>query len=89
MARGSTSLEPLRGRQRPRDHLSLRQQQVLDAVPVSSPAPTSSIARTAGIGLVEVRSTLAQLQGRQLVAGSEQGWRLAALGRTDAGSSES
>ena len=73
-----------RGPDRPRDRLSLRQQQVLDAVPVGRPAATDSIARTAGIGLVEVRSTLAKLEQRELVAGCEQGWRLAALGRSDA-----
>ena len=43
----------------------------------SRPAPTDAIARTAGMGLVEVRSTLERLARRALVLGSAEGWRLA------------
>lgn len=78
---GEHLLEVPRGRDRPRDRLTLRQQQVLDAVPVSNPAHADSIARTAGLGLVEVRSALTRLQVQGLVTTTEQGWRLAALAR--------
>jgi DNA processing protein len=50
---------------------------VLDAVPVSRPAPSDSIARTAGLGLVEVRSALNSLLRRELVVQTPRGWRLA------------
>ena len=66
-----------RGPTRRRDRLSRRQQQVLDAVPVSRPAPSDSIARTAGLGLVEVRSALSSLLRRELVVQTPRGWRLA------------
>jgi DNA processing protein len=67
---------------RPRDRLSLRSQQVLDAVPVASAARADSIARTAGLGLVEVRSTLVRLRAHGLVEETGNGWRLAGLART-------
>ena len=66
-----------RGPERPRDRLSSRQQQVLDAVPVASPAGVESVARTAGIGLLEVSTLLAQLQALELVEQVPRGWRLA------------
>jgi DNA processing protein len=66
-----------RGPTRRRDRLSRRQQQVLDAVPVSRPAPSDSVARTAGLGLVEVRSALNSLLRRELVVQTPRGWRLA------------
>ncbi len=66
-----------RGPTRRRDRLTRRQNQVLDAVPVSGPAPSDSIARTAGLGLVEVRSTLGSLLRRELVVQTPRGWRLA------------
>ena len=62
---------------RRRDRLNHRQQQVLEAVPVAGGAPSDSIARTAGLGLVEVRSTLHVLQRRELVTQTPRGWRLA------------
>jgi DNA processing protein len=57
--------------------LSRRQRQVLEAVPVASPAASDSIARTAGLGLVEVRSALNSLLRRELVVQTPRGWRLA------------
>lgn len=81
-AAGDHLVEEPRGRERPRDRLTLREQQVLDAVPVSAGARADSIARTAGMGIVEVRSVLTRLRGLGLVAGSEDGWRLAALAHT-------
>ena len=66
-----------KGPTRRRDRLTRRQQQVLDAVPVARPAPSDSIARTAGLGLVEVRSSLSSLLRRELVVQTPKGWRLA------------
>jgi DNA processing protein len=79
---GEHLVEVPRGRERPRDRLTLRQQQVLDAVPVASSVRADSIARTAGLGLVEVRSALTRLRACGLVEESEHGWRLAALAHT-------
>ncbi len=75
---GDHLVDARRGPDRPRDRLSHREQQVLDAVPVLRPAPTDAIARTSGIGLVEVRSTLDRLSARSLVELRPDGWRLAA-----------
>ena len=52
---------------------------MLDAVPVAACARADSIARTAGLGLVEVRSTLVRLRAHGLVEELPTGWRLAAL----------
>ena len=79
---GQHLVEVPRGPDRPRDRLTLRQQQVLDAVPVSRCAGADSIARAAGLGLVEVRSALSRLAARGLVEQEARGWRLAALART-------
>jgi DNA processing protein len=69
--------QPLaRGEDRVSDRLTLRQRQVLDAVPVGHGVAADSIARTAGIGLVEVRSALARLAGVGLAEFTESGWRL-------------
>ena len=57
----------------------MRQRQVLDAVPVAAGAGADSIARTAGLGLVEVRAALTKLEGFGLVEHDQNGWRLAAL----------
>jgi len=78
-AAGEHLVEVPRGRARPRDRLPLRSQQVLDAVPVAACARADSIARTAGLGLVEVRSTLVRLRAHGLVEELPTGWRLAAL----------
>ena len=61
---------------RPRDALRPREAQVLDAVPVHRGAGADNIARTAGIGLVEVRRVLGRLGERGLVARDDTGWRL-------------
>lgn len=65
-----------RGEERASDRLTLRQRQVLDAVPVAHGVAADSIARTAGIGLVEVRSVLAKLTSVGLAEFTESGWRL-------------
>ena len=78
-AAGEHLVEEPRGPERPRDRLTPRQRQVLDAVPVVAGVGADSIARTAGIGLVEVGSALAKLARVGLVQQDEGGWRLAAL----------
>ena len=76
-AMGWHLIDEPRGPTRRRDRLTRRQQLVLDAVPVASAAPSDSIARTAGLGLVEVRSALNALLRRELVVHVPKGWRLA------------
>ncbi len=66
---------------RPRDHLRLKEQRVLDAVPVAKPAPTASIARTAGLGLVPVQAALTILQRDGFVERHGDGWCLGPAGR--------
>jgi DNA processing protein len=79
---GDHLAERPRGQDRARDRLTLRHQQVLDAVPVARDAAADSIARTAGIGLMEVRSALTRLHAMGLVEGTASGWRLADAART-------
>lgn len=79
---GQHLVEEPRARARPRDRLSVRHQQVLDAVPAERAAGADSIARAAGIGLREVRTALDRLERHGLVDRSEEGWRLAALAHT-------
>lgn len=81
-ASGEHLPEEPRGPETSRDNLSTRHRQVLDAVPVSSGAGSDSVARTAGLGVVEVRTALAYLQRSGLVEQSDDGWRLAALAHT-------
>lgn len=59
-----------------RDRLSPRQRQVLDAVPVAQRSEPDSIARVAGLGVLEVRAALEKLKRAGLVDGAEHGWRL-------------
>jgi DNA processing protein len=74
---GEHLLEQARGPERDRDRLDQRHQQVLEAVPVSRAAAADSIARTAGLGLLEVRTTLGHLERLGLVRLADGGWRLA------------
>lgn len=76
---GEHLVEVRRGRVRRRDRLTSRQQQVLDAVPLASPAPVRSVARTAGIGLAEVSVALAAMGRLGLVEEFPTGWRLTPL----------
>ena len=78
-AAGEHLLAEPRGPVRPRDALSLTDQQVLDAVPVATGAPSPSIARVAGLNLLEVTAALARLHVAGLVEQDADGWRLAAL----------
>lgn len=78
-AAGEHLVEEPRGPEGPRDRLSLRQRQVLDAVPVAVAAEVGSIARTAGLGPAEVQAALTELGGLGLVEADGTGWRLAVL----------
>ncbi len=66
--------KPRRARPRARDELPERQQQVLEAVPALRPATADAIARTAGIGLLETRSTLERLGRAGFVEQRPRGW---------------
>jgi len=78
-AAGEHLVSEPRGPVRARDRLTIRQRQVLDAVPVARAAPDHSIARTAGLGLDDARETLTRLAGLGLAEEVGGGWRLAAL----------
>jgi DNA processing protein len=78
-AAGEHLVDPPRGPVRPRDELPIKQQQVLDAVPVASGAPLESIARVAGLSLLEVGGALTRLHAAGLIERDDAGWRLAAL----------
>lgn len=78
-AAGEHLVEDPRGEVRSRDGLTTKQKQVLDAVPVAAGAQSDSIARVAGLGIMEVRSVLSRLHSSGLVEKSDDGWRLAAL----------
>lgn len=71
----------LRGADRPRDRVSLRDQQVLDALPVARGLAADDVARVAGIGILEVRSALSRLQAVGLVDRDDRGWLLATPAR--------
>lgn len=73
---GEHLLVERRARPKARDVVTLRDQQVLDAVPLSRAAGAESIARTAGIGLLQVQSALRRLENKGLVRQAEHGWRL-------------
>jgi DNA processing protein len=79
---GEHLVEVPRGREQPRDRLTSRQRQVLDAVPVARGARADSIARAAGLGLVEVGSALLKLEEKALVEMDDDGWRLTARAHT-------
>ncbi len=74
--------EQLRGEVRKPDRLTVRQRQVLDAVPVFRGAAADSIARSSGMGLVEVRAALTRLAEVGLAEFSESGWRLTSEARS-------
>ncbi|MEP6813917.1 MAG: DNA-processing protein DprA [Marmoricola sp.] len=74
---GEHLLAEPRGAERPHDTLSLLDQQVLDAVPVSLPVTLTSIARTAGLSATSVRESLLRLVEAGLVEHSRDLYRLA------------
>jgi len=76
---GTHLVEPARAPETVRDRLTARQRQVLDAVPVAHGVAADSLARVAGLGLLEVRAALAALQRAGLVMSDEGGWRITVL----------
>jgi DNA processing protein len=73
-------VEP-RALQKARDKLRPRDARVLEAVPVSRPAEVESIARTAGLGLIEVQSALVRLARDDFVEKLPAGWQLGEAAR--------
>lgn len=73
---GQHLVTPRRARSRARDDLPERQARVLEAVPLSRPAPVDSVARAAGIALLETRSTLRILERAGFVEQSPRGWQM-------------
>ncbi|MFT4082462.1 MAG: DNA-processing protein DprA [Nocardioides sp.] len=65
-----------RGPAKPRDRLSARHRQVLDAVPVGRAASPASIARVAGVAIQDVATALLYLERHHLVERTAEGWRL-------------
>lgn len=57
------------------DRLDERDRQVLDAVPVTQPAGTDSVARCAGVGIRDVAGALGRLHELGLVERTSVGWR--------------
>ena len=77
---GSFTQAAVRAVERPEDRLSDTDRQVLDAVPVVSPAPVDSVARTAGLAERTVREALLRLRSGGFVQSGPSGWRLAPAG---------
>lgn len=75
-ASGEHLLVEPRGPQRRRDSLTVRERQILDAVPVSHGAGTASIARAAGIDALTVSAALNRFAARSLVERVPTGWQL-------------
>jgi DNA processing protein len=78
---GAHVLPELREPERSRDRLSTGDAQVLDAVPVVRPVLADSLARTAGVGLVQVQSALERLARDGFVEQVSGGWRLGPAAR--------
>ncbi|KAA1418485.1 DNA-protecting protein DprA [Nocardioides humilatus] len=63
-----------RGPSTRRDRMSVKQRQVLDAVPVTCGATAVSIATVAGLGIIEVRKALGRLEDAGLVTQAGGSW---------------
>lgn len=73
---GSFLVTEPRGPEHPRDRLTAREKQVLDATPVTRPASDASIARVAGLAASDVATMLGRLGSAGLVERVEEGWRV-------------
>jgi len=78
---GSAALADPREPERPRDGVTPRARQVLDAVPVHQPADARSVARTAGVAVGRTKEDLLTLHRAGLVEHSLGRWRLAEQAR--------
>jgi DNA processing protein len=76
-AAGEHLVEEPRGEERPRDALSPVERQVLEWVPVGTPAEVGSIARLASLHARDTVGALRRLQAKRFVRFEEGGWRLA------------
>jgi DNA processing protein len=74
---GEHLVEEPRGEERPRDALSDVERQVLEWVPVSTPAEVDSIARHASLHVRDTVGALRRLHRKRFVRFEEGGWRLA------------
>jgi DNA processing protein len=79
---GEHLLEVLRGPEAPRDRLSRRHHQVLEAVPVRQVAGLAAIAATAGVALVDTQTALSYLARHDFVVREGGGWRLGERARS-------
>jgi DNA processing protein len=77
-ASGEHLERPRRGRALARDQLPDRVQLVLEAVPLHRAAGVESIARTAGVHLLDTQATLTRLEREAFVERAEGGWRIRA-----------
>jgi DNA processing protein len=75
-AAGEHLVDPPRGDRRPRDELTRTEQNVLEWVPVSEPAPVESISRLCGLSLRTTEGALRRLRSKRFVQLSDEGWRL-------------
>jgi DNA processing protein len=73
---GEHLVEEPRGEERPRDALSRIEQQVLEWVPVSTPAEVDSIAHLSSLHVRDTVGALERLQAKRFVRLEEGGWRL-------------
>jgi DNA processing protein len=74
---GEHLVDDPRGEERPRDSLTLVEQQVVEWVPVSAPAEVDSIARLSSLHVRETESALQRLLAKRFVRFEDGGWRLA------------
>lgn len=74
---GEHLVEEPRGEERPRDALTDVERQVLEWVPVSTPAEVDSIARHASLHVRDTVGALRRLHRKRFVRFEEGGWRLA------------
>lgn len=77
---GAHLVEEPRGDERPRDALTATERQVLEWVPVSSPAGVESIARLSSLHVRDADPALRRLERKGFVREIEGGWRLAGAG---------
>lgn len=73
---GVDAAEPERGPERPEDHLDLPTLKVLDALPVTQPAPIDQLMATAALSRDEVAAALRRLERQGLAEALDDRWRV-------------
>jgi DNA processing protein len=81
-ASGDHLVLDVRGPDRPHDRLSVMQQRVLDALPVSRPGTLASVARVAGLSVADTERHLADLTRNGFAEHAGGGWRITGYGRS-------